>query len=174
MLRGARTYLARSNILCITAETSFTVTRDFPRTQYPMINDLVLDHRLQLFDLSYWRYARPSYLAATAKHPWPPADPMRDAPDLNVGQPSTVDAVFCRDYVMEDVAPERFGQPPEAAVEPTIDKLVKSMINFELHGLMDCAVDIAVHFRDRLAQRLDVDHAIMLLTQRPPHARYTA
>jgi hypothetical protein len=139
-----------------------------------MINDIVLDYRLQLFDISYWRYARPAYLAAKARHPWPQADPMRDWPDLEVGQPSTVDAVFCRDFVMEDVAPERFGHLPEAVLEPTIDKLVKSMINFELHGLMDCAVDIAAHFRDRLAQRLDVDHAIMLLTRRPPHARYTA
>jgi septal ring factor EnvC (AmiA/AmiB activator) len=58
-------------------------------------------------------------------------------------------------------------------LEPTIDKLIKSQINFELHGLMDCAVDIAHHFRDRLASRLDVDHAIELLTERPPHARYT-
>src|SRR5262249_17449167 len=56
---------------------------------------------------------------------------------------------------------------------PTIDKLIKSQINFELHGLMDCAVDIAHHFRERLTPRLDVDHAIMLLSQRPPHARET-
>ena len=34
-------------------------------------------------------------------------------------------------------------------------------------------VDIAHHFRDRLASRLDVDHAIKLLTERPQHARYT-
>lgn len=173
VLRGARTYLARSNILCVSAKTSFTVTRDFHRTNYPIINDIVLDHRLQLFDISYWRHARPSYLAARAKHPWPQIDPMGDWPDLDVGQPSTVDALFCRDFVMEDTSPERFGRLPGAAREPTIDKLIKSQINFELHGLMDCAVDIAHHFRERLAPRLDVDHAIKLLTQRPPHARYT-
>jgi hypothetical protein len=173
VLRGARTYLARSNILCITAETCFHVQPDFHRTNYPMINDIVLDHRLQLFDISYWRDARPSYLAARAKHPWPKIDSMRDWPDLDVGQPSSVDALFCRDFVMEDKSPERFGRLPEAVLEPTIDKLIKSQINFELHGLMDCAVDIAHHFRERLAFRLDVDHAIMLLTQRPLQARHT-
>jgi FkbM family methyltransferase len=173
VLRGGRTYLARSNILCVTAETSFTVTGDFHRTQYPMINDIVLDHRLQLFDISYWRYARPSYLEARAKHPWRIIDPMHEWPDMDIGQPASVDAVFCRDFVMEDKSPERFGRLSDAVLEPTVDKLIKSQINFELHGLMDCAVDIAHHFRDRLASRLDVDHAIKLLTERPPHARYT-
>ncbi len=173
VLRGARTYLARSNILCVTAETSFTVTNDFHRTQYPLINDIVLDHRLQLFDISYWRYARPSYLAAKAKHPWRTIDPMHEWPDMDIGQPASVDAMFCRDFVMEDMSPERFGRLPDAVLEPTVDKLIKSQINFELHGLMDCAVDIAHHFRERLASRLDVDHAIKLLTERPPHARYT-
>ena len=173
VLRGGRTYLARSNILCVSAKTSFTVTPDFHRTNYPVINDIVLDHRLQLFDISYWRYARSSYLAAKAKYPWPQIDPMGDWPDLDVGQPATVDAMFCRDLVMEDKSPERFGRLPDAVLEPTIDKLIKSQINFELHGLIDCAVDIAHHFRERLASRLDVDQAIKLLTERPQHARYT-
>ena len=173
VLRGARTYLARSNILCVSAKTSFTVTSDFHRTNYPLINDIVLDHRLQLFDISYWRYARPSYLAARTKHPWRIIDPMHEWPDMDIGQPASVDAVFCRDFVMEDKTPERFGRLPDAVLEPTIDKLIKSQINFELHGLMDCAVDIAHHFRERLASRFDVDHAIELLTERPPHARYT-
>jgi FkbM family methyltransferase len=173
VLRGGRTYLERSNVLCVSAKTSFTVTRDFCRTNYPIINDIVLDHRLQLFDISYWRYARPSYLAAKAKHPWRTIDPMHEWPDLDIGQPATVDALFCRDFPMEDMSPERFRRLPDAVLEPTIDKLIKSQINFELHGLMDCAVDIAHHFRERLASRLDVDHAIKLLTERPPHARYT-
>src|ERR1700730_5847303 len=39
---------------------------------------------------------------------------------------------------------------------------------------MDCAVDLADHFRSLLRERLDVDEAIALLTRRPPHARNTA
>jgi FkbM family methyltransferase len=175
VLRGGRKYLARSNILCLTAETSFPVTADFHRTQYPLIHNLALDHRLQLFDISFVRYTRPSYIAARARYPWPLADPTRDVPDLDIGQPSTVDALFCRDFVMEDAAPERFQERlPDAVTAPTVDKLIKSIINFELHGLMDCAVEIAEHFRDQLSQRLDIDHARMLLARRPPYARNTA
>lgn len=173
VLRGGRTYLAHSNILCVTAKTSFRVTPDFHRAQFPIINDIALDHRLQLFDISYWRHARPSYLAARARHPWHEIDPMHHWPDMDIGQPSIVDAMFCRDLVMEDKSHERFGRLPDAVLEPTIDKLIKSMINFELHGLMDCAIDIAHHFRERLVSRFDVDHAIKLLAERPPHARYT-
>jgi hypothetical protein len=86
-----------------------------------------------------------------------------------------VDALFCRDFVMEDLAPERFQEGiPDAVTAPTVDKLIKSMINFELHGLMDCAVEIAEHFCDQLSRRLDIDHARMLLARRPPYARNTA
>ena len=48
------------------------------------------------------------------------------------------------------------------------------MINFELHGLMDCAVELAVTFRDLLAPRFNVDEAIGLLLARAPHPRNTA
>ena len=39
---------------------------------------------------------------------------------------------------------------------------------------MDCAVQVAEHFRAKLASRFDVDEAIELLARRPPHARNTA
>jgi hypothetical protein len=48
------------------------------------------------------------------------------------------------------------------------------MINFELHGLMDCAVDMAVTFRSVLSSRLDVDRAVDLLLMPPPNPRNTA
>jgi FkbM family methyltransferase len=174
VLRGARTYLARSNILCVTVETDFDVSLIYPRTAFAEINNIVVQHRLLVFDLNCVRYSRPSYIAARAKHPWPPADPMHDTPYLDIGQPGTFDFVFCRDFVDEDVHPKKFARMPGAVTSPTVDKLIKSMINFELHGLMDCAVDLADHFRVLLQERLDVDEAIALLTRRPPHARNTA
>ena len=174
VLRGARTYLAHSNILCVTVETDFDVSLIYPRTAFSEINDIVVQHRLLLFDLNCVRYSRPSYVAARAKHPWPPADPMHDTPDLDIGQPGTFDFLFCRDFVAEDVHPKKFARMPGAVTSPTVDKLIKSMINFELHGLMDCAVDLADHFRSLLQERLDVDEAIALLTRRPPFARNTA
>jgi hypothetical protein len=70
---------------------------------------------------------------------------MKDVPDLDVGAPGTIDALFCRDFVSEQVTPKHFANVPGAVTEPTTDKIIKSMINFELRGLMDCAVELAEH-----------------------------
>jgi tetratricopeptide (TPR) repeat protein len=48
------------------------------------------------------------------------------------------------------------------------------MINFELHGLMDCAVDLAQHYATMLAERIDVEEAIERLIYRPTAVRNTA
>jgi hypothetical protein len=112
--------------------------------------------------------------SALQRHPWPPADPMHDVPELDVGRTKIYDFLFCRDFVAEDNDSSVYADVPGAVVEPTVDKLIKSMINFELHGLMDCAVQVAEHFRAKLASRFDVDEAVVHLARRPPHARNTA
>src|SRR5262249_28764438 len=106
--------------------------------------------------------------------PWPATDPMADVPALEVGQPGTFDFLFCRDLVREHTNPGDYGGGHSAPPPATADKLIKSMINFELHGLMDCAVDLAEHFRPVLAGRLDVDLAIKHLVHRPPQTRNIA
>jgi FkbM family methyltransferase len=174
VLRGARRYLAQSNILSLTVETDFSISATYPRTPFVAINDIAVEHRLIVFDINAVRHARPAYLTARERHPWPAADPLHDYPDLDVGQPRTYDFLFCRDFVLEQKQPGIFADLPDAVTHPTTDKLIKAMINFELHGLMDCAVDIAAHFRTQLAERLDVDTAIELLARRPPYARNTA
>ena len=174
VLRGARRYLAQSNILSLTVETDFSISGTYPRTPFVEINDIAVQHRLMVFDINVVRHPRPAYVAARERHPWPPADPLRDYPDLDVGQPRTYDFVFCRDFVLEHKNPGIFADVPDAVTPPTTDKLIKAMINFELHGLMDCAVDIADHFRAQLAERLDVATAIELLARRPPYPRNTA
>jgi len=173
ILRGAKAYLAHSGAVCVTVETNFGVSPVFPRTPFAEINDLLVEHRLLVFDLNAVRAPRASYTAARAAQPWPAPDPMVDVPDLDVGRPGTFDFVFCRDFVHELTSPQSYAiggpMPP-----PTTDQLIKAMINFELHGLMDCAVDIAAHFRAKLAERFDVDLAIKLLLRRPPQTRNTA
>jgi vacuolar-type H+-ATPase subunit I/STV1 len=81
--------------------------------------------------------------------------------------------MFCRDFVSEALSPQHFVALPGASLAPTVDKLIKAMINFELFGLMDCAVDLAQHYRTQLLERIDVDEAIDRLIYRPAHARYT-
>jgi FkbM family methyltransferase len=173
VIRGAQRYLAQSNILCVSIETAFTASPQYPKSHFVAVSDILVPHRLRVFDLNLMRTARPSYAAAKARHPWPALDPMNDVPDLDVGAIGTIDAVFCRDLVSEQVIPPHWVTVPDAVTEPTTDKVIKSMINFELHGLMDCAVELAEHFRPLLSHRLDVDTAIAQLMHRPPNARNT-
>jgi len=54
---------------------------------------------------------------------------------------------------------------------PAVDKLIKAMIIFELHGLMDCAVEIGMQFREHLEERLDVSWGLDLLLDPAPNPR---
>ena len=99
---------------------------------------------------------------------------MKDHPTPDIGQIATLnDVLFCRDLVAEAVFPHYFTTWPGALLAPTIDKLLKCMIIFELHGLMDCAVDLAQYYRTQLAARIDVDEAIERLIYRPLNTRQT-
>ena len=120
------------------------------------------------------RAPRPAYAAALSERPWAEPDMLSEAPHLDVGAPGTLDVVFCRDFPREADAPQSYALSEIAAGPPSTDQLIKAMINFELHGLMDCAFDIAVRFRQSLADRFDVDKAMQLLLLRAPHARNTA
>jgi FkbM family methyltransferase len=170
---GAREYLARSNILCVTTETNFGVSPVYSRTPFVEICEMLSEHRLLVFDLNAVRTPRSSYVVARRLRPQPESDIMRDSPQLDVGQLKTFDFVFCRDFVAESNSPHQFATFPAASLTPTVDKLIKSMINFELHGLMDCAVDLAQHYATMLAKRLDVEEAIERLIYRPADMRCT-
>ena len=174
VLRGASNYMAQSNVLCVTVETGLRPNRNYARGPFADINEILAPQRLVVFDLNCVRIARPAFQEQLKTKPWFKPDPMHHMPALDVGQPAYFDFVFARDFVEEQNEPELFPRLPKSVVEPTADKLIKAMINFELHGLMDCAVDIAVKFRQTLSARLDVDEAIALLIRRPPYARNSA
>jgi hypothetical protein len=56
----------------------------------------------------------------------------------------------------------------------SLDQLIKLMIEYELHGLNDIAVDTLERFADRLKGRLDTEHAIRLLADPPLPAGFAA
>jgi FkbM family methyltransferase len=169
VLRGAERYIKESNTFCVTVETSFLASAEYQRTPFVEISDILVKYGLFLFDLSYVRQARGEYIAARGQYPWPPVDPRHGMPELDIGQPTTFDVVFCRDFALESRNSDHIRNSP-----PSVDTIIKCMINFELHGLMDCAVELAVRFRDMLQPRFDVNHAIELLARKPPYARNTA
>jgi FkbM family methyltransferase len=156
ILTGARSYLAKSGILCVTAETNFGTSPVYLRTHFQAINEILIEHRLLVFDLNFVHTPRATYTEALTK------------------RPTTFDFVFCRDFVAEKDHPHHFFDLRSEEPEPPVDKIIKAMINFELHGLMDCAVDLAARFREKLQERLDVDEAVELLLAPAPYPRNTA
>jgi FkbM family methyltransferase len=174
VLEGARKYLAASAPFCVTTETSFNASSLFPHSHFRAVNEILTEYRLRVFDINVVRAARSSCAAALRGRPWPEPDMLSEAPHLDVGAPATLDVVFCRDFVAEAGTDYSDGFALVAPGRPTADRLIKAMINFELHGLMDCAFDIAARFRDVLELRFDVDRAAELLLARAPHARNTA
>jgi FkbM family methyltransferase len=174
ILKGARQYLAASDVICVTTETNFEVSPAFPRTHFQAINEILGEYRLVLFDENHIRTPAAEYSAALAKKPWPEPDPAHGIPPLVVGRPRTYDIVFCPDLAADRRDPDRFGSGQPSARMPSVDMVIKAMINFELHGLMDCAVELAATFRDVLASRLDFEKAIELLLAPAPSPRSTA
>jgi FkbM family methyltransferase len=173
ILKGARRYLAASSPICVTTESGFNFSPPFPRSHFHAVNEILAEHRLLVCDVNFDRVPRSSYADALRKRPWPESDALSEAPHLDIGAPGTLNVLFCRDFVAESAKQDayQFGGVPDGP--PSIDQLIKAMINFELHGLMDCAFDIAVHFREQLQDRLDVDKGLDLLLTRAPHARNT-
>jgi FkbM family methyltransferase len=173
VLRGARKYLTASAPICITTESNFVTSPLFPHSHFHAVNEILTEHHLIISDINVVRFPRPTYTAALRDRPWAEPDILSEAPHLDVGAPGTLDLVYCRHLVAEA---STFSEtlPREFDGAANIDRLIKAMINFELHGLMDHAYEIAIFFRDQLQQRLDVDKAAELLLTRAPHARNTA
>jgi FkbM family methyltransferase len=174
ILKGAREYLSTCDVLCVTAETNFHLSPVYPRTHFHAINEIMADHRLLVFDINAVRTPAPAYAGAIAANPSPQPDPRHDNPPLVVGRPGTCDVLFCRDFAAERRAPDHFRRDDILPRPSSADLVIKSMINFELHGLMDCAVEMAETFRDLLAPRFNVDDSIGLLLTPAPDPRNTA
>jgi FkbM family methyltransferase len=173
VLLGARDYLATSAPLCVTTETTFATSPTHLHTHFGTLNDLLLPHGLHVFDLSYVRWPYPPYTAALSESKYSESKcAVRRMRNLRVvGRPTTFDFVFCRDFVAERDWPQSFINKPLPYRLPSVDKLIKAMINFELHGLMDCAFEIGMQFREHLEQRIDVSWALDLLLAPAPNPR---
>jgi FkbM family methyltransferase len=152
-------------VLGAEVETNFGISPVYPKTHFGTIQELLLDARLLLFDLNFNRVPRASFVTAVERRRKSNVPALSD-----VGKPSTFNVLFCRDLIDEADHSENYTAPADPI---GVDHLIKLMIIYELHGLNDIALDTAVRFADRLADRLDVDKAIDVLAdpecRTPPH-----
>jgi FkbM family methyltransferase len=154
---GARGLL-NAGMLGVETETNFSASPTYPNGHFATLHQIMLKHHLVVFDLAFNRVPRESYQQALARKGVPMV-----ADQSSIGRISTVNALFLRDLIDEADRPHHYLTPPPPV---TIDKLLKTMIIYELHGLNDMALDSAERFRGRLGERLDVDRAIELLADR--------
>src|SRR5262249_5105750 len=146
---GAKECLSR-DLLGIEFETSFNTGPEYPNSHLGTLQDILLPRGFLLFDLNFDRVPRASFRNARQSSGLTPAD---------YGRPATVNALFCRDLILEADG-GLVGVPPR---NPSLDEIIKVMIIYELHGLNDIAFDTATRFSSELRQRLDIERAKRLL-----------
>lgn len=160
VLRGADTLIA-AGVLGVEAESNFGISPTYPKGHLATLQQMLLQHRLLVFDIGFNRIPRASFQRALVR-----SGRKAIVGEDRVGKPAKLDALFCRDAIEETDHPENY----QTASRPlTLDQLIKLMIVYELHGLNDIAVDTLERFADRLKVRLDSEHAIRLLAD--PHCR---
>jgi hypothetical protein len=129
------------------------VSPSYPKGHFVTLHEILLQNHLLLFDLAYNRIPRATFQEALKQKG---EKPVTD--DSSVGKISTVNALFLRDLTEEADRPHHYPQVPPSV---SLDKILKAMAVYELHGLND--IDTAVRFGERLGERIDVEHAIALL-----------
>jgi FkbM family methyltransferase len=153
VLLGAETLI--ESVLGMECESGFGVSPTYPDSHLGTLQRLLLKHHLLIFDLNFNRIPRASFQEALARKGLPPVLDQR-----SVGKPATLNVLFCRDLIDDADHAENYATPSPPL---SIDRIIKMMIIYELHGLNDIALDTLVRYRDRLCDRIDVDQAIDLL-----------
>ena len=137
-----------SGVLGFMIETPLTGSDDVSANTFHTIDPLLKRHGFLVGTIEVNRYSRAA-LPAQFKY--------AILAQTNSGQPIWTDAVYFRDVVHPDW--RRFGE-----LSPT--KLLKLACLYELFELPDCAAELLLAHRDDLADLVDVDAMLDLLT--PP------
>jgi hypothetical protein len=149
VLEGAAELLA-AGLLGVESESHFSTNVTYPNTHFGLIQEILLQHGMFVFDINFNRVPRAACQEARSRRNLPPL------PSQGAGMPTTLNVLFCRDMTAERDRSLHYAKLPP---KPTVDQILKTMSIYELHGLNDIAVDTAVKFSSELGQRLDVERA---------------
>lgn len=150
---GAAALLA-GGVLGVEAETNFSTTDVYPDSHFALVQAILLPHELMFCDLNFTRVPRTSYRNARKVRGLP------ELPREGSGKPSYFNVLFCRDLAAEHDGSLFYKRLPPS---PAIDQMLKTIVIYELHGLIDIAVDTAIKFSTELGQRIDVERGLDLL-----------
>ena len=129
------------DVLGVEFETNFNSSPIYPDTHFGFVLATLHQRGLVLVDLNFNRVRSAAYQEARRRRALP------DLPVEGAGRPATVNVLFCR----------------QALADLGIDRVLKLIAVYELHGLNDIATATAVAFSAELGQRLDVERVIDLL-----------
>lgn len=144
----------RFGILGARLEVNFCGSSDDTDRTFHNTDRFMKAHGFELFDLSLRRYSAAAL----------PARYELDIPAQTItGRLLQGDALYVRDWAAPDWT--------DAAAQASTEKLIKLAAVFSLLGLPDCAAEILVAFRARLANLLDVSGSLdMLAAQIQPES----
>ena len=146
VLRGAEKSLAQ--LLGVTIEAEFHGSCAPHANTFANIDTYMRSAGFSLVDFQTYRYSRAA-LPRRFIHDFPSG--------TEHGQIKWGDAVYLRDAAFADYCKLWNWQP-------SVPKLLKLLSLYELFGLQDCAVEIALAFRELLGRTIDVDAALDALT----------
>jgi FkbM family methyltransferase len=155
---GANEFLA-AGVLGVETETNFGISPTYPKTHFVTLMELLLAHRLLIFDIAFNRAPRESFLR-TLRSNGLELQTLENGRSVEVGKPATVNVLFFRDLIDEL---DRSQNYTKAYAPARTDQIIKSIIICELYGLNDIALDTTERFADQLGARLDVECAMRLL-----------
>jgi len=161
VLSGASKLLA-GGILGVESETNFSTSPTYPKTHFGSIQDVLLQQGMFVFDINFNRVARPGYHEARRRRGLP------QIPTEGTGKPATLNVLFCRDLTAERDGSLYYAKLPPP---PSVDQILKAISIYELHGLNDIAVDTAIKFAGELNPRVDIEHAVDLLSRATGHVQ---
>jgi len=143
-------------LLGIETETNFNASPDYPNTHIGLVQESIVPHGFQMFDLNFDRAPRATFERARA------ARGLQRLAFQQTSRPGTFNVLFCRDLVAEADG-RRFPVPQR--LPRNADEIIKAMVIFELYRLTDIAFDTATRLSADLGSRLDVDKACSLLLE---------
>jgi FkbM family methyltransferase len=138
--------------LAIEAETNFSISETYPGGHFFTLAELALEAHKSVFDVAFHRIPRPGFARELDERG------RAMLPFCELGGPTTVNVLFCRDLAHEAADRGHSELPPLET-----DGYLKYLITLELYGLNDVALEVMQRFSQKLEARIDLEKATDLL-----------